>query len=472
MARTTKSDPSGETPNAPHGAEFAGPLPPPTVPADVNVKFRTGVNPNAYLQGNEYERRDIADELHKLALDEDENLTPPSIFAQFCEQFSEHAGLASVNVVRLPDPADKRMPGSQFARVNFGEIEQLGTFMFDPASLLASLQMVNGNSGGVFRLWLTDQYGQMIPGARLDRLAVVDPLGARTLGQPPTPQPAPQPVRIEAPASRELTDDEKQIKELQRSIMQNALNRLMNPPEPQPVSPASALPPQDQLALLLLSNTDILGEAIHKISAVVHAGEGNAAASTWQDKLTDLVTQNPQLVERVGGVVDRIVARIFGPDSRYDQAQYIPPPPQQAPQQHPYQRPPQPQYASPGDNLPPDAPNDEQDNEDMALLDELIAYLSSNDAIEKTHPVFRQLRTQYPVRFRFYVQTIAAAPNAGPIIEFLKQAGPLYKALLEGPLQAHYETRIEQLRQLCVEAVSNKATSAPDQPPTPAQPTE
>lgn len=448
-------------------ADVPGPLGPQNVPADVEIKtrFRRNVNPEQYAEAPAPARASAIfdDELNRLALEEDQHLAPPSTFADFLESFSEYNGRAECQVVRLPDPVDKRIPGSRYARTNFTETEVLGPVPFDIATLLPSIQMLNGDSGGVFRIFLVDHEGRMIPGARLERLALPDPLGAHRHDQATQPQQQPSQPHVEF-REREPSEAERLIQSLQTRMMQTALERAINPPVPAPASPLSTLSPDDQLAMLLLTKTDVLGSAIERISAVVSAGETSAAPSTWQDKIMEVVTHNPTIVDRVGSIADRLLARIFGPDARFDNMASFTPAPVQ-----PVRAPAQPVRAAQPTNLPDEAPDttrddpgfDDDDAQDMKLLQDVITYLTGTDPIVRDHPIFKHLREAYPARFPFYVNMIADAPSVDVLIFGITQAYPLFDALMHSSLAPHYHNRLGELKTLCEAEVARKRGTAP-----------
>src|SRR6267142_30654 len=138
--------------------------------ADVTVRFKQPVDPNALgrTPGSTYDR-----ELQEIAAEEFPDEPPPDPLTEFTNEWRNYIGYP-LKIVRLPDPAVRRIPGSTYNRPCF-ELEQLSDMPFEPVNIVGALQIVNGNSGGVFRIWLTDETGASIPGARLDRIVIADP---------------------------------------------------------------------------------------------------------------------------------------------------------------------------------------------------------------------------------------------------------------------------------------------------------
>lgn len=450
MARKTDPPPTNEHADA---ADVPGPMPPPGVEARVKttIDYTRRVDPDAF-DNDERGATSIDD----LAIEADADLGPPDPLAEFLETWGRYIGY-NCEVVRLPDPADKRMIGNRYVRSNFGEIERLGGIPFDPMSLLPSIQMINGDSGGVFRLWLTDTAGNMIPGARLDRLAIADPpnSGAGRYGQNQQNRNADNPVNTgqaygqPAPLQeRSQSEIEKHMTRLQTRLLENALERALNPPPPTPQT--VQLPDEDRLALLLLQKGDLLGNVVSRIVGLAQAPEA-IATTTWKDKLVELAIQNPTLVDRVnttiGNLADRLLGgaptRSFQPRVDHQPTAYD-----------------EPASAAPG-NMPLDAPQpeDEDEDEDMALLEDIVNLLSSNEPITIDNPVFAELRRQYPERFPHYVRLIAATPNVDILVGFLTtdaiaEHNPLIRTLLTGPFADYYRGRISELRDLCIKATA------------------
>jgi len=270
-----------------------------------------------------------------------------------------------------------------------------------------------------------------------------------------------------APATeRQPTELEKQMQRLQTRMMESMMERLLNPPQ----QSSPSLPDEDRLALLLLQKGDLLGNVVSRIVGLAQAPD-QIEKATWKDKLVDLATQNPTLVARVNDTIGRIADRLFsGP-----QPAYIAPPTQHEPQStpaaasSPYGRGQErvsEANASAADNLPSEAPIDEEDEEeqDMALLEEIINLLSSDEPIAFDNPIFRELEQDYPRRFPFYVTIIARTQNANQLIDFiikLPQLPPVYAHALTGPMREHYLSRAEQLRQLCIQSTQPRSAPQP-----------
>jgi len=443
--------------------------PPEGVKAKVKstVEYDLNVDPDA-IPSNRRARRfiDDDDELAQLAAEEAANLEPPDPLAAFLEDWGRYAGY-NLEIVRLPDPATRRMPGSQYVRPCF-EVERIGGIPFDPINFIGMMQMVNGDSGGIFRFWLTDHSGQPIPGARMDRLVIADPprgsgrVSSQQHQSNATSTMGGAPGYGYAPATeRQPTEMEKQMQRLQTRMMESMMERLLNPP---PVSPQQPLlPDEDRLALLLLQKGDLLGNVVSRIVGLAQAPD-QIEKATWKDKLVDLATQNPTLVARVNDTIGRIADRLFsGP-----QPAYIAPPTQHAPQATPAAAADPSRYADGAPtNLPDEAPQDEEDEEeqDMALLEEIINLLSSDEPIAFDNPIFRELEQDYPRRFPFYVTIIARTQNANQLIDFiikLPQLPPVYAHALTGPMREHYLSRAEQLRQLCIQSTQPRPQTARD----------
>src|ERR1700682_5349544 len=132
------------TPEANNHQEAPAIMPPDGVEAQIEtkVKYNTRVDPRHELPPGMLED-DIPDAAPVA-------LSDP--LSEFLEEWANYVGFNCV-VVRLPDPAFRRMPGNSYLRPCF-ELERLGDTPFDPANFIGTLQMLNGGSGGVFRVWL------------------------------------------------------------------------------------------------------------------------------------------------------------------------------------------------------------------------------------------------------------------------------------------------------------------------------
>lgn len=419
---------------------------PPGVDAQVNIKYNTRVVPP--------ERDGLTD-----VLDEELETTfaPLDPLSSFLDQWANFAGYNCV-IVRLPDPAARRMSGNTYARPCF-ETERLGDTPFDPVNFIGTLQMLNNNSGGVFRCFLTDEAGQLIPQARIERFAIADP----PRGSNPTAQPQIAATYQSPPLPRtpELSEFEKDMKDMQRQLLKSALDRAMNPPPPPPPS-APQLPPEQQLAMAVFSQTDALSQVIAKIGAAINT-PAEAANPTWKDKAFDYLMQNPTVGNQITGILDRAVAALA------NMLPAGPPPPPPTPRPYVEQAPPPPhqpsnaqQWSAP---LPPDAPTDEplddDEDENMEILDELFTLIVSGDPITIELPIFQQLAVDFPKTFPLFVQGLARTPHA-LVLTATKNQSPLYKSLLEGPDGERLAARVAEVQTLAVTWVS-----AAQQPATP-----
>lgn len=452
-----ESDPN-ETP-----ADAPGINPPPGVDAQVSttVKYTRRIDPDAQ-QASASELSD----LEALALEADADLSPPDPLAEFLSTWGRYIGF-NCEVVRLPDPADRRMASNTYARPNFGEIERLGGVPFDPHSLIQSLQFINGNSGGVFRIWLTDTAGQMIPGARLDRLALADPPGANRrfdAGQNATS--GTSPVAVSAPAYKP-SEIESQMQRLQTRLLETALERALNPAPP-PVAPAPVpLSDEQQLATVLLTKTDLLGNVVTKLSEAMSAAE-HAREATWKDKAMDFVTNNPAVAQQLTNAAERVVLGLTNLAGNFlgqpAAANQPAPPIQHAPQATPGAG----TAAPPSQETVIDAEPESEDDEDMAILDELFALLTDTRELKPNDPVFIKLQSEHPIRFRLYV-TMIAQLSEDQIVTTISDQSPLYASLLTGPLtKDHLRKRLTELKALCVAAVSPLPQPAPAPGPAPS----
>lgn len=442
MARKTPEPTEGESVEAPG-------VIPEGVEADVTVKYRRRVNP-----------QENASDLDALALEADADLSPPDPLAEFLDNWQQCIGY-NCEVVRLPDPADRRMPSAHYARPNFGEIERLGGVPFDPVNFVPALQMINGNSGGVFRVWLTDNAGQMIPGARLERLAIADPPGAKQSPQLNMhQQPAPQTERYQP------SQLEQQMQQLQAQLLQTALDRALNPAPPAAPPAAPSLPDEDRLALMLFKQGNLLGPIIEKIASTASQVE-SAGQSTWKDKAMDYVMQNPQVGMQLTGAAERVITGLTNLVATIlpgaSQTSSAPQPIQHAPQATPAAQ----AAPAPAPEAEPIDVEDEQETEDMELLEEIVTVLSGDEPLAG-NPIFQQLQKDFPERFPFYVNLIAKLPSADMMLTFIGKLTPLYRKLINGPMRDHYLKRAEELRQLCIAATTPPPTSTEAAPAQPA----
>lgn len=452
---------TGVVPGVPEGVE-----------ADVNVRYRTRIATEAQNPKLNAQNSDNDDELNRLALEFD---NPPDPLSDFLERFALYVGYNCM-ILRLPDPSTRRMHGQTYARPHWGQPEQLGAVTFDPnpINFISSLQIVNGNSGGCFQIWLMDHAGRRIEDAVLHSVAIADPPARNerlslVTGQPPAVIPVPQ-----------RSESERKLEEAKDRLFNSALERALNPPVV--TAAGSTLSGEDQAALFLFKQTDFLSNVYGKMSemATQAAGAGVAKDPTLRDRALDalvtVATNNPQIVERVGGVLERIIARLL-PDPRFDNPPLQPPSyyqPQPPSQQQP-QAQTQASYTSPNPGGMPEAPDPDDETEDddtMDILDQLAALLNSNEVLTLDAPVIQQLIREYPIKARLTLRMIANQP-LDDIINWIKDTGgPLYVSLLDGPASGPFlRQRLSEFKALC-ETAANKAqaaqapqeTVAPDSP--------
>lgn len=88
----------------------------------------------------------------------------------------------------------------------------------------------------------------------------------------------------------------------------------------------------------------------------------------------------------------------------------------------------------------------------MDIIDQLTTLLNSATPLTLSDPLFKELETRYPMKFRFAVGMIAGN-SLEDIIEWIKATGgPLYVSMLDGPASGPYlKQRLGELRALIVE---------------------
>lgn len=441
MTRRATSAASGEAETDPNAPPLAIPL---GTQADVQIKYRTNVDPNQDGRARGTARSELED---LAALAEEGEELPMDEVSAFCQRWANFAGQA-LSIIRLADPPERRLVGNAYAHPCFNA-ERLGDTSFDPDNLISTLQFVNRNSGGVFRIWL-NYNGAPVPEARIERLAIGDPPGshapnanAQPLIQPlqPAPQPAYQPPQ--------KSDSERQLDAIKDQLFTKALERALNPPPPPIAAPGSGMSTEEQATLFLLGKTDFLGSIFGKMTDLAQQAGSVTREPSWKDRAIDagfeLATKNPAIVERLGGVVERIVARVL-PDPRLDG---IPQP--QFPQHQPTQ-PPQQTYQT--EPLPVETakPEDGQDDDTMDIIEELTALLNSATPLTLADPLFLDLQKRYPVKFRIAIKAIASF-SLDDVIEWIKDTGgPVYVSMLEGPYSGPYlRQRLSELQGLIME---------------------
>lgn len=466
-------------------APISGPAIPPGVEAQVNIKYNTRVDPNQATR----ERSDLA-ELAELAGD-DLDTPPPDEISAFCYNWQNFSGYP-LAIIRLPDPPERRLAGNSYARPCFN-LERLGDTTFDPSNLIGTLQFVNNNSGGVFRVWLADYNGAPIPGARIERIAIGDPPRNANAPAAPLLQPAPAPLPAPAPVlPPQKSESERQLEAVKDKLFTTALERALNP-QVATAPTAPQLPPDQQAMLYLLGNsgTDFIGQIFGKLTDLAQQTAGVTKEPTLKERALDagmeIIKTNPVIVERVSSVVERIVARVFGSDPRFDAVgapPALPPLPPGYVYAQPQQQPPAPVGFDP-ETAPPDAPEDEQidpnsDGDIMDILDGLVTLLNSDKPLQLSDPLFVHLRQTFPLKFRLAVGMIASQP-LDLIVDWIKEnGGPLYVSLLDGPASGPFlRQRLSQLQLLIIEAKNNAQKQTPPAPsgatpstPDPIAPTD
>lgn len=463
--------------------ETPGIMPPPGTPARV----RTTTDYEIYVSPNQQDTNAFSDDLRQLAGEEEEHLPlpepPTDPLSEFCRIWQNYVGYL-IHVTRLPDPANKRGPGKEYNNTCW-EITSLGSMPFDPLNIVPQLQSVNGNSGGVFRLFLVDDKQQPIPGARVDRVLIPDPL--KVYNQRPADdwQERERYYRREVqppPALPQKSETELYIEQMQRELFQKVMMRALDPPAPPPPpDPLSALPADTRLALGLLEKGDLLETAVNRIANLAQAPDRLSETPTWKDKLADagvqLVTQNPQIITTVTDIISRAtvaitqgLANAFAPR----QAQIINEPMPVTVQHPPAQRAPAPvlpratQQAIPG--LPETPQDDETDNpEDIEIdmMEDITRLLLSEKPLSLDDPVIVSIREEYPAIFDAVMAGIANMPSMS-IIQYLCAksdfCADMFQSSVTGP---HLRARLEEFKRLLTQPQLQ-----PNAAPNTAQPEE
>lgn len=446
------------------------------------VKARTTLDYNLNMD-TEHLRPDLGkNDLEDLIELTDTDLAPPDALTQFCETFAHYQGYAALHIVRLPDPGDKRQPGNRFNSPNLNTTV-LGNIPFEPVTLIDSVRILNGNSGGLFRIWLSHyENNQRIPEATFDGLLISDP--PRDFNAPRGPlttqaggyqqpdiyssgfmPPPPTPVK---------SDADRLFERLQAQLMQRMVDQLTNPP---PAATVNNLSADDQATLAILKNTDVLGNVIQRILTLVQAPE-RAVETSWKDKLADaaftVAQNNPQIVERISETLERVINTVLGPRQSTQPLQQ--PQPVLATRATPAPRlvTARPLVAAVNTGLPevPDLPHDDpefDEESEFEMIDALVTFLTGNEPITADNPILIQLRTEYPNHFPRAIAMIAVSPMP-LIINWLKAQSQLYDSLLNGPLSTHIIARIGILKTLCEQATGkvNNDTVIPADNESPA----
>lgn len=450
---------------------------PPGVAARVRttIDYTKTVDPDADTR-EQYNRQSFQD----IANEESVNLAPPDQLTEFLEDYSNFTAY-QLMVLRQPDPAPRRIPGQTYHRPNFVSPENLGAIAFspNPSEIISTLQLINGNSGGVFQLWLTDLGGRRVMDAPSVFVAVADPMQPQTRTRPSNPQyeelPQYYPRQLNpAPAPPQKSESEAKLDALKDDVFQRLLLRALEPPPP---PPPAQLPADQTAALYVMQNTDFFKTMFDKMASMASAAEAPGATG-WKDRLAEagmnLATQNPEILQTVTQTIGDIIGRIF--PGRPAQPQ--PAPVQQFQQRQPMrlQPTPQPQAAAPPitSNSQYVAPPSQveidsdptEDEIEMDILEEIITLLNSTKPLQQDEPVLAALAQEYPQKFYSTVQMVAATPMF-LIIQYVGNKSPLYESMLDAgtPGGQHLRKRFDELKNLCVEALKTPQQAPPQQAP-------
>lgn len=473
--RTRKNEPGlADLEGATNPADIPSVMPPPGVEGtfETRVRYQRMINPN--------EAGNYSDELRGLAADEYEDLPEPSPqdpYTEFVNTWRKYHGYP-LKIVRLPDPADKRMPGHTYNSPCF-ELTMLSDMPFDPNNLIGMLQVINNNSGGVFRIFLTGEAGTPVPGARLDRLVVADPPRQYSQQRPrqtddydfereryyrrerePQPPPALPPQKSET---------EIYIEQMQRELFQKVMMRALDPPTPVAIDPLSTIPEGDRLALSLLRQGDLLPTLVERISSLAQAPD-RIESATWKDKLADasiqLVTHNPRIVATITDIISRATvafATAFAPRAQQSQVVAEPiviqhPPAQRVPApQLPYQggrvepltsSSPQALDGLPETNQPIDDGLDVDEDAEIDMMEEIVKLLLSEKPLDLQDPIILDIREAYPKIFDTAMAGLATMPSA-TIIQYLCAKSDFCADLFNSQRNGLYlKQRLEELKTL------------------------
>lgn len=442
-------------------------MPPPGTPAKARTIFdwQANIDPNQVPGQARY-----SDELRELAASEFAAMPelPLDPLSAFCEQWHDYAG-CSLIVTRHPDPVHKRPAGRQYNIPSF-EIENIGSMPFDPINIVSDLQAFNGNSGGVFRLFLRDYNNQRI--ASLDRVVIPDPPNerlnaSRRRDNDYDNEHSRYREPVSAPAPSPKSDDEIMLANAKNQLFTTALARALEPPKPaEPVNPLTQLSAEDQLAFGLLKQGNTLQTVIEKIATITNQPDRIDPAPTWKDKGMDaaiqLVTQNPAIIAQVTDIATRALTALvtaFAPrasqvineplPAHIQTVQHRPPAQRTTPVLQPalQSAPVSPQAVSglPETNQPEDDPFDDDDPE-LIMLEEITKLLLSTKPLSLSDPVILDLQTEYPQQFATALGAIAAMPS-GFVINYICRKSEFAADMFEshGP---HLQKRLEELKAL------------------------
>lgn len=437
---------------------------------DTRVRYNTRVDPANVPTQPRYSNdlRDLATQ----ELDSEQLSAPSDPLTEFCEAWADYANY-ELTITRLPDPPMRRRPGQEYNRPCF-ELENLGNIPFAPSNIVYDLQLVNGNSGGAFRLFLHNNDGTVI--ARLDRVVIPDP---------PREQPRRKHARYDdddnyQPRYREIpvapeppvkSDSELFIEQMQRDLFQKAVTNALNPPPPPPPpNPLSLLDSEEQLAYGLLKNSNVLNGVVERLAQVASGPERAEVIPTWKDKIAEagleLVTKNPQVIAQATDIATRALTALvtaFAPRPVINQPipVYQPAPIQRPPAQRAnpaIQAPPPPQpppynwqQTDPGSLPETPQPEDDPDFDDdpeLIMLEELTKLMLTTKPLSLDDPVIIDLREAYPQHFQLACNAIAAYP-APMLIRLIGAksdwAADMFANEITG---AHLRSRLDELKAL------------------------
>lgn len=450
--------------------------------ARVRVDFDAPVDTTNLVNNSRY-----SDELAGLAaaeLEGDDEI-PVDPLTQFAVDYAAYAGY-TMRITRLADPAARRIPGQTYNRQCL-EVESLGDTPFDPTNLQGTLQLINGNSGGVFRLWIIGEDSK--PVGYLPRVVIGDPPKSFNPITPATVYQQPP-----APTKPEPTEFELQMQDLQRRLLSNALNRLMEPP-PSVAPPQSTLSDEQKLTLMLAERGAILPGVVENLAKLASAGDNVNKAQSWTEWLQEtggrLLETHPEIGERIMNTASNLVALFINrfpggspignptPQQPYTGGRVEPLAPQRLRAVAPRRPAPVasvtnlPEVPDPDDDIEVDSPLDREqeiENATMIVLEDLIALLSGTEPLRADHPVFVKLNTEHPAVFQQAIAMIAQYP-LDPIIAWVKSKSPLYASLLDGEVTGpHLHNRLQELKTLVTQTTKANAEAQAQQTNTHTSP--